>query len=57
MELKRLDDSAQNEAAKATQRNVPSLNTKISQETREALKQIDAIIRNAEQKSGHLLLA
>jgi hypothetical protein len=57
MELKRFDDSAQDDQAKPGLRRIPSIDTKLSEETRDALKQIDANIRTAEQKSGHLLVA
>ncbi|WP_181165070.1 hypothetical protein [Mesorhizobium sp. B2-9-1] len=56
MEIKKLDDSAQRGEKKPGLRPIPPLNTKISPETREALKQIDANIRTAEQKSGYLLV-
>lgn len=57
MELKRFDDSAQNDQDKPGLRRIPSVETQLSQETRDALKQIDANIRTAEQKSGNLLVA
>lgn len=57
MELKRFDDSVQNDQEKPGLRRIPSIDTKLSQETRDALRQIDANIRTAEQKSGHLLVA
>ena len=57
MELKRFDDSAQNDQEKPGLRRIPSVETQLSQETRDALKQIDANIRTAEQKSGNLLVA
>lgn len=57
MQLKRIDDSAQNTPDSPGRRRIEPINTELSQETREALKQIDANIRSAEQKSGNLLVA
>lgn len=57
MELKRINDSAQRNQPKPGQQLVDNFDTKISSETVEALKQVDANIRAAEQKAGHLLVA
>lgn len=57
MELKRINDSAQRNQPKPGQQLVANFDTKISSETVEALKQVDANIRAAEQKAGHLLVA
>ena len=57
MELKRINDSAQRNQPKPGQQLVENFDTKISSETVEALKQVDANIRAAEQKAGHLLVA
>ena len=57
MELKRIDDSAQNDQEKPGLVRIPSPDTKISKETYDAIKLIDANIRTAEQKSGQLLVA
>ncbi|WP_353644225.1 hypothetical protein [Mesorhizobium sp. WSM2239] len=57
MELKRIDDSPQVDRDRRGQREIAPLDTKISRETAEALKLIDANIRTAEQKSGYLLVA
>ncbi len=57
MEMKKIDDSAQRPQERPGVRPIPPLDTKISTETREAIKLIDANIRTAEQKSGHVLVA
>ncbi|QIJ42597.1 hypothetical protein G7039_21685 [Rhizobium leguminosarum] len=57
MELKRINDSAQRKQPKPGQYIVANFDTRISTETVEALKQVDANIRAAEQKAGHLLVA
>ncbi|EJL53914.1 hypothetical protein PMI09_02779 [Rhizobium sp. CF122] len=57
MELKRINDSAQRNQPKPGQQVVANFDTRISTETVEALKQVDANIRAAEQKAGHLLVA
>jgi hypothetical protein len=57
MELKRINDSTKRNQPKPGQKLVANFDTKISSETAEALKQVDANIRAAEQKAGHLLVA
>ncbi|MCV3734972.1 hypothetical protein OCK02_02055 [Rhizobium sp. TRM96647] len=57
MELKRINDAAQRNQPKPGQQVVANFDTRISTETLEALKQIDANIRAAEQKAGRLLVA
>ncbi len=57
MELKRINDSAQRNQPKPGQQVVANFDTRISTETLEALKQVDANIRAAEQKAGLLLVA
>jgi hypothetical protein len=57
MELKRIADSTQRNQPKPGQRQINNFDTRISTETVEALKQIDANIRLAEQKAGRLLVA
>jgi len=57
MEVKKIDDSGHRNQVKPGERQIPPLTTSISPETKELLKQIDANIRTAEQKSGYLLVA
>ncbi|NEJ21877.1 hypothetical protein GR247_17075 [Rhizobium leguminosarum] len=57
MELKRINDSAQRNQPKPGQQIIENFDTRISAETVEALKKVDANIRAAEQKAGHLLVA
>jgi|GEM_PF-7049952 hypothetical protein len=57
MELKRINDSAQRNQQQAGQHRINNLDTRISNETAEALRQVDANIRAAEQKAGLLLVA
>lgn len=57
MEVRKIDDSAERQQQRPGLRQIPPLNTNVSNETKEVLKQIDANIRTAEQKSGHLLVA
>ena len=57
MELKRINDSANRDQAKPGQVKIQNFDTRISQETVDALKQVDASIRLAEQKAGRLLVA
>ncbi|WP_455854297.1 hypothetical protein [Ensifer canadensis] len=55
--LKRINDSAQRNQPKPGQQVVANFDTRISTEIVEALKQVDANIRAAEQKAGLLLVA
>lgn len=57
MELKRINDSTQRNQAKPGQFKIQNFDTRISHETAEALKRIDASIQLAEQKAGRLLVA
>lgn len=57
MELKRINDSAQRNQAKPGQYKIQNFDTRISQETAEALKQVEANMQLAEQKAGRLLVA
>ncbi|MDI7862961.1 hypothetical protein MRS76_13435 [Rhizobiaceae bacterium n13] len=57
MELKRINDSAQRNQAKPGQYKIQNFDTRISQETAEALKQVEASMQLAEQKAGRLLVA
>jgi hypothetical protein len=57
MELKRINDSAQRNQPKQGQYQIQNFDTRISTETVEALKQVDANIRLAEQMAGRLLVS
>lgn len=57
MELKRINDSAQRNEPKPGQYKIQNFDTRISNETAEALKQVDVNMRLAEQKAGRLLVA
>ncbi|MGO6972385.1 hypothetical protein [Rhizobium leguminosarum] len=57
MELKRINDPEQRNQPKPGQQIIENFDTRISAETVEALKKVDANIRAAEQKAGHLLVA
>lgn len=56
MELKRFGDSSESTKEKADKEDMPKMDTSVSQKTIDALRLIDENIRNAEQKSGSVLV-
>ena len=56
MELKRINDPAQRDQDKPGQRKIANFDTQISVETAESLRQVDANIRDAEQKVDQFLV-
>ena len=56
MELKRFGDSVELAKENTNNDDMPKMDTSVSQKTIDALKLIDENIRNAEQKSGSVLV-